>query len=196
MYGRIVFGGSAVLLGIISLMWHDADTWQTLRRIWSLPLGAVIGGCLMSLQIAGGVGIQYPRTAQGASLVLGVVYFLFSLACVPDIMAAPAVYEHYGSFFEQFSALSGAIALYGATEVNAARALAFGRVAFALDSDYPSRVIYAKPGSSTSPMTAAQLGSNLDSAKSEILGHADDDRVCTRGNRHSHQSPGSPLHYA
>jgi hypothetical protein len=129
MYGRIVFGGSAVLLGVISLMWHDADTWQTLRQIWSLPLGAVIGGCLMTLQIAGGIGIQYPRAAHRASTVLGVVYLLFSLACIPDIMAAPAVYEHYGSFFEQFSALSGAIALYAATEANEARAVAFGRAA-------------------------------------------------------------------
>jgi hypothetical protein len=128
-YGRIVFGASAVLFGIIALMWWDADTWQTLSQIWTLPFGTVIGGCLMTGQIAGGIGIGFPRTARWASMVLGVVYLLFSLACIPGIIAAPAVYAHYGNFFEQFSLLCGAIALYAATEANAARALAFGRLA-------------------------------------------------------------------
>jgi hypothetical protein len=129
LYGRIVFGASAVLFGVIALMWYDSDTWQALRQIWSLPLGAIIGGCLMTAQIAGGIGIQYPRTVRLASVVLGVVYLLFSLACIPGIIAAPAIYAPYGSFFEQFSLLCGAIALCAATEANAARALVFGRMA-------------------------------------------------------------------
>jgi hypothetical protein len=129
LYGRIVFGGSAVLFGVIALMWYDSDTWQTLRQIWSLPFGTIIGGCLMIVQIAGGIGVQYPRTARLASIVLGIVYFLFSLACIPAITAAPTIYEHYGSFFEQFSLLTGTIALYAATEPNATRAVAFGRMA-------------------------------------------------------------------
>ena len=128
-YGRIVFGASAVLFGVIALMWHDSDTWQTLRKIWSLPFGTIIGGYLMIAQIAGGIGIQYPRTARFGSIVLGVVYLLFSLACIPGIIARPAMYVQYGSFFEQFSLLCGAIAVYAATEPNAAQALAFGRVA-------------------------------------------------------------------
>jgi hypothetical protein len=126
-FGRMVFGASAVLFGVIALMWHDSDTWQTLSRIWSLPFGTIIGACLMIVQIAGGFGMQYPRTARFASIVLGIVYLLFSLACVPGIIAAPAVYVHYGSFFEQFSLLCGAIALYSASEANAARAVPFGR---------------------------------------------------------------------
>ena len=129
LYGRIVFGAAAVLLGAIALMWHDSDTWQTLSEIWRLPFGAIIGGCLMTAQIAGGVGMQYPRTARWASIVLGVVYLLFSLACIPAIIAEPAVFYHYGSFCEQFSALGGALALCSATETHEARAAALGRVA-------------------------------------------------------------------
>jgi hypothetical protein len=125
----MVLGASAVLLGVIALMWYDSDTWQTLRQIWSLPFGAILGGCLMTAQIAGGIGIQHPRTVRLASVVLGVVYLLFSLACLPGIIAAPAIYAQYGSFFEQFSLLCGAIALYAQTEANEARAIAFGRVA-------------------------------------------------------------------
>jgi hypothetical protein len=129
LYGRIVFGASAVLFGVIALMWYDSDTWQTLRQIWSLPFGTIIGGCLMTAQIAGGIGMQYPRTARLASVVLGFVYLLFSLACIPGIIAASTIYAQYGSFFEQFSLLCGAIALYAATEASAARAVLFGRLA-------------------------------------------------------------------
>ena len=129
-YGRIVFGASAVLFGVIALMWHDADTWQTLRQIWSLPFGIIIGECLMAVQIAAGIAMQYPRTARLASLVLGVVYLLFSLACIPDIIAASSLYERYGgSFFQQVSLLCGAIALYAVTETGASRAGVLGRLA-------------------------------------------------------------------
>jgi hypothetical protein len=130
LYGRIVFGTSAVLFGVLALMWHDSDTWQNLQQIWRLPFGTLIGGCLMAALIAVGIGMQYPRTARLASVVLCVVYLCFSLACIPDIVAASNIYERYGgSFFLFFSLLCGAIALYAATEANAARAVAFGRVA-------------------------------------------------------------------
>jgi hypothetical protein len=129
-YGRIFFGASAVLFGVIALVWHDAATWQNLQHIWSLPFGTIIGGCLMAAQIAGGIGIQYPRTGRWASVVLCVVYLCFSLAWAPDIVAASNIYERYGgSFFLFFSLLCGALALYAATEANRARAAVFGRLA-------------------------------------------------------------------
>jgi hypothetical protein len=128
-YGRIVFGASAVLFGVIALMWHDTATWQSLSQIWRLPFGIIIGECLMTLQIAGGIGMQYPRAARPASVVLGVVYSLFSLGCIPGIVAAPGSYAQYPGFFEQFSLLCGSIALYAATEANVARAAALGRIA-------------------------------------------------------------------
>ena len=129
-YGRIVLGASAVLFGVITLMWHDSDTWQNLRHIWSLPFGAIIGECLMVAQIAGGIGMLYPRTVRSASVVLCIVYLCFSLACVPDIIAAANLYDKYGgSFFLFFSLFCGAIALYAATESDAAKAMVFGRLA-------------------------------------------------------------------
>ncbi|HLK18514.1 MAG TPA: hypothetical protein VKT81_06135 [Bryobacteraceae bacterium] len=110
--GRIVFGLSAILFGILALMWYDPDTWQTLSQIWKLPSGKAIGGFLMIVQIAGGIGILFQKTVRWGSVLLIVVYALFSLACIPGILAAPAVYVHYGSFFEQFCLLSGAIGLF------------------------------------------------------------------------------------
>src|SRR5581483_1735635 len=124
----MVFGAAAVLFGVIALMWHDADTWQNLQHIWSLPLGTIIGGCLMTAQIASGIAIQHPRAVRSASVVLCVVYLCFTLACVPDIIAASNVYERYGgSFFLFFSLLCGAIALYAA--IDAASAIRLRRLA-------------------------------------------------------------------
>ena len=128
-YGRIVFGASAVLFGAIALMWHDSDTWQYLEQIWSLPHGIIVGECLMCLQIAAGIGMQIPRAARLASAVLSFVYLLFSLACVPRIIAAPTTYEPYSGFFEQFSLLCGAIALFAATDLNTRRAATTGKLA-------------------------------------------------------------------
>lgn len=126
---RIAFGASAVLFGVIALMWHDTDTWQNVHHVWGLAPGAAIGAILMAAQIAGGIGICFPRTARPASVVLGVVYLCFSLACVPDIMAAANVYDKFGgSFFLFLSMVWGALAIYANRETNPSRAVALGRV--------------------------------------------------------------------
>jgi hypothetical protein len=130
LYGRIVFGASAVLFGVIALMWRDPDTWQNVYEIRRLPFGMIIGVCLMIALIAGGIVMQSPRTAHMASVILGVVYVCFSLACIPGIIAASNVYEKYGcSFFLFFSMVCGAVALYAATDANAARAAIIGQAA-------------------------------------------------------------------
>ena len=116
-YGRVLFGASAVAFGVIALLWHDADTWQNVHQVWSLPFGTLIGRVLMAGLIAGGIGIQYRPTARLASIILGVVYSCFCLACIPGIIAASNIYDRFGgSFFLFFSLLCGAVALYAATE--------------------------------------------------------------------------------
>jgi uncharacterized membrane protein YphA (DoxX/SURF4 family) len=125
MLGRIVFGASAVLFGVIALMWHDADTWQALVEFWKLPNGTFIGELIMVALLVGGVGLLLPPTARPASIVLIVVYALCSLACVPGIIAHPKIYAEYGGFFEQFSLLCGAIAVLAAIGGNKA----LGRIA-------------------------------------------------------------------
>jgi uncharacterized membrane protein YphA (DoxX/SURF4 family) len=128
LFGRIVFGASAVLFGVLALMWHDPDTWQNVYQVWRLPFGAIIAIALMIAQIAGGIAMQFPRTARLASIVLTIVYLCFSLACIPGIISASNIYDRTGgSFFIFFSLVCGAIALYAATEANAARAVALGR---------------------------------------------------------------------
>ncbi|MGP8099573.1 MAG: hypothetical protein ACLQHL_02235 [Candidatus Cybelea sp.] len=129
LYGRLVFGVSTVLFGVIALMWHDADTWQSLHRILRLPFGTFIGEVLLIALIAGGIGILFPRTLRAASIVLGVVYAVFALACVPGIVAAPRAFGQYDGFSEQFCLFCGALALCAVTSASAARSAAFRLVA-------------------------------------------------------------------
>jgi len=124
---RIFFGASAILFGVIALLWHDAETWQTLHQLFKLPLGTVIAVGLMTLQIGGGIGILIPRAVHPSAVILCFVYICFLLACVPAIIAAPGAYGSYPNFFEQLSILCGALALYAATSANAAPPRALGQ---------------------------------------------------------------------
>lgn len=128
-YGRIVFGASAVLFGVLGILWHDVATWESASNIWALPGGVAIGECLMLAQIAGGIGIQVPFTARASAIVLTVIYSIFTLACIPGIVATPASYGPYGEVFYQLSAVCGAIALLAAAATNGRRVTTIGGVA-------------------------------------------------------------------
>lgn len=127
--GRFVFGAAAVLFGVVALMWHDAQTWQSMYRILNLPFGMTIGSVLMVAQIAGGIALPFPRTMRAGSIVLGIVYSLFALTCIAGIVAAPSEYGVYESFCEPLSLVCGAIAVYAATETDASKAALLARAA-------------------------------------------------------------------
>jgi uncharacterized membrane protein len=136
LYGRIVFGVSALLFGVIGLMWHDADTWQNLP-ILKLPFAATAADILGIAQIAGGIGLFIPRTLRPASILLGVIYGIFCLACVPGMIAHPGVYGSYVLFFEIFALVCAAFAPF----VPRAARIGFGvcTVSFAL-----AQLVYLK----------------------------------------------------
>ncbi len=125
-YWRIVFGASAMLSGVVSLLWHDSELWQRVRSS-GLPFAPVVAWAIAIALVVGGAALLHPRTARVASVVLGVVFGLFTLACVPDMIAAPAHPLPYVNFFEQLSIVCGAIAVYAATDTNAFRSAAIGR---------------------------------------------------------------------
>jgi hypothetical protein len=142
---RILFGASAVLFGAITLIWHDADTWQGLP-ILKLPFGAIVGDGLAIAQIVGGIALMYPRTIRAAAIVLGTVYAIFVVACIPGIVAEPKVYVHYGGLFEWFSLVSGALAAYGL--VNIARlGLGISTISFTL-----AQIVYFRFTASLVPL--------------------------------------------
>jgi hypothetical protein len=101
--GRHVFGVAALAFGLITLAWHEYNGWH-LPRYVVYPAAAA--------EIFGGAAIQFRRTAKTGAAVLGVVYLVFALACVPQIVAKPQIYNSWGNFFEQFSLVTGAAMVY------------------------------------------------------------------------------------
>jgi len=101
--GRYMFGVAALAFGFITLAWHDYNGWL-LPRYLAYPAAAA--------EIFGGVAIQFRRTAKTGAVALGAVYLVFALRCVPQIVAAPQIYNSWGNFFEQFSLVSGAAIVY------------------------------------------------------------------------------------
>jgi hypothetical protein len=128
MYVRIVFGASAILFGVVSLMWHDSDMWQRLHPL-PAPLGTVAGWCLVLALIAGGIAMMLPRIVRPASIVLGAVFGLYVLACAGTIIGAPGQPGGYIDGFEQLAIVCGALAVYAASESDTERARALGRAA-------------------------------------------------------------------
>jgi hypothetical protein len=101
--GRHVFGVAAFALGLITLAWHDYNDWQPPRYIVYTAAAALIFG---------GAAIQFRRTSKTGAAVLGAVYLVFALQCVPRIVATPQIYNNWGNFFEQFSLVAGAAIVY------------------------------------------------------------------------------------
>src|SRR6476620_3322737 len=97
--GRHVFGAAALAFGLITLAWHNYNDWHQPRYLIDAAAAA---------QIFGGAAIQFRRTAKTGAFVLGTVYLVFALLCVPQIVAAPRIYNNWGNFFEQFSLVTGA----------------------------------------------------------------------------------------
>lgn len=101
--GRHVFGVAVLALGLITLVWHDYNDWQ--RPLYFIYAAG-------AAQVLGGAALQFRRTAKMGAVVLGAVYLVFALRCVPQIVATPRVYNSWGNFFEQFSLVTGAAMVY------------------------------------------------------------------------------------
>jgi hypothetical protein len=97
--GRHMFGLAALAFGVITLAWHDYNGWHQPRYLVYAAAAALIFG---------GAAIQFRQTAKTGAAVLGVVYLVFALQCLPGIVAAPRIYNSWGNFFEQFSLVAGA----------------------------------------------------------------------------------------
>ncbi|MFZ0298600.1 MAG: hypothetical protein WAM13_09670 [Candidatus Sulfotelmatobacter sp.] len=96
--GRHLFGVAALASGLITLAWHGYNGWHQLYVVYA-------GGAAL---ILGGAVIQFRRTAKAGAALLAASYLVFALLCVPQIFAAPRIYNSWGNFFEQFSLATGA----------------------------------------------------------------------------------------
>lgn len=101
--GRHVFGVATLASGLITLAWHEYNDWHQPRYLIYAAAVALIFG---------GAAIQFRRATKTGAAVLGAVYLVFALLCVPQIVAAPRIYNSWDNFFEQFSLVTGAVIVY------------------------------------------------------------------------------------
>jgi len=110
--GRYVYGLAAIGSGICALAWHEISSWHQIKALADSPHREILTYIVATIEILGGVAVQWPRTARAGAVALGAIYFTFALLGVPLIIEHPLVYNNFGNFFEQFSFVSGALILY------------------------------------------------------------------------------------
>jgi hypothetical protein len=106
--GRYVFGGSALLLGVASLVLHDQ-----LISSWQLPGVAAFIVVTSVAQVIGGAAMLFRKTILLGAIVLGIVYLVASLTVLPAIVARPGVYASWGNMFYELVLVVGAAVAYG-----------------------------------------------------------------------------------
>ncbi len=77
--------------------------------------------CFAIAQVVFGLGIILSQTQRLSSIVLGVVYLLFALSSVPDMIAKPLDPGAYVNFFEELSMVCGMLVVYRLTLGRVAR---------------------------------------------------------------------------
>jgi hypothetical protein len=129
-FGRHVFGIAILYFGIVDLFLHDYNDWEQLKSLWLTPGGSFVGYVVAGCMIAGGIAVQWRRTARAGAVVLGFVFLFFGLRWIPGMIAQPRVFDSYGNFFEEFSIFTGALIVY-ATATPALRwSVALERLAY------------------------------------------------------------------
>jgi hypothetical protein len=86
------------------------------------PGDAVVLFVTSIVLIAGGIAMQFRKTAPAGATILGAVYTLSALSLVPDIFARPGVYASWGNVFYQLALVAGAIVASESAAPSTARA--------------------------------------------------------------------------
>jgi uncharacterized membrane protein YphA (DoxX/SURF4 family) len=113
--GRHLFGAAALALGVASLAIH-----LQLISSWTLPGATAFLVVTALAQIAGGIAIQFPRSARLGAAILLAVYTLFACTLVPEIFAQPGVYASWGNVFYSLGLAAGAVIVAFKRSANAA----------------------------------------------------------------------------
>jgi len=105
--GHQVFGLAALLIGIAGIALHS------LQSNWPSLGDAAFTIATSIVLMVGGVAMQFPKTDKLGAIAVGVVYLLFALTLVPQILAQPRVYASWGNVFYQLALVAGAMVAYG-----------------------------------------------------------------------------------
>jgi hypothetical protein len=129
--GRHIFGLAAIVFAIVSFTSHDFNVWQQIEPLGNIHHRELLLYIAASIELFGGVAIQWRATARAGAIALGGIYLIFALLWVPMIAGRPGFYDFWGNFFEQFSQVSGALIVYAiAGRTNSPRAAKLARLGY------------------------------------------------------------------
>jgi uncharacterized membrane protein len=100
------FGLAAVFLGVVGLAWGDfATNWQRVEP--GVPFREVLAYFVAACELLSGLAIFWRRIAQAGAIFLTILYSVFALLWVIQILISPLVYDNWGNFFEELSLVTG-----------------------------------------------------------------------------------------
>lgn len=111
-FGRHVYGVAVLYFGLLDFVFHDYDDWQQLRSLAGAHGGLIILYAVAGCMVAGGLAIQWGKTARAGAGLLGIVFLFFASRWIPRIVGHPGGFDSLGNFFEQFSLVSGATIVF------------------------------------------------------------------------------------
>jgi uncharacterized membrane protein YphA (DoxX/SURF4 family) len=109
--GIYVYGAGAIALGVSGLVWSDfATNWQRVQA--NVPHREALAYITAVVELFGGVAILWRRTADAGAVILTVLYSVFALLWVPQILGSPRVYDVWANFFEELSLVIAGVVIY------------------------------------------------------------------------------------
>ncbi len=124
---RHFFGAASLVLGVASVARHEQ-----LISNWQLPGDAAFIVVTSAGLIIGGTAMQFRKIDTLGAITLGVVYLLFVLTFVPDVLTQPGEFASWGNVFYGLSLVAGALVAYGVATPLAPYAKTICKVAGAL----------------------------------------------------------------
>jgi uncharacterized membrane protein YphA (DoxX/SURF4 family) len=109
--GSYVYGAGAIALGISGLVWTDfATNWQRVQG--NVPHRGALACITAVYELGAGAAVLWGRTARTGAMMLAILYSVFALLWVPQILGSPRVYDVWGNFFEEFALVIAGAVLY------------------------------------------------------------------------------------
>jgi uncharacterized membrane protein YphA (DoxX/SURF4 family) len=109
--GIYAFAAGAIFLGLLGLASGDfATPWQ--RVYPTVPFREPLAYFAALVELGAGLALLWRRTARAGALTLTVVFSVFTLLWVPNILENQSGYDPIGNFFEEFSAVAAGAVLF------------------------------------------------------------------------------------
>ena len=113
--GVCVYGGAAVVLGLVGLAWGDfAAVWQPVPA--ELPDRVVLAYLTAIVFIASGIGLLWRRSARVSAITLALLYCIFALLWLPRVIAYPRILGTWNGVFEQLALVAAALTYLAALD--------------------------------------------------------------------------------